>query len=547
MSADEVITLDSDDEDTNSTPTVSNILNNGNNAGITIKRIPAAPKVIPRPGTSRLPLPPELMQGPVNRAPIVPSIKKAQVPRKPGVFPPFALFSQEQRPQILRMEPNISFGEIGRKLGEMWHSLTEIEKEEYRRRAREISDQKMAEYNSNLASMPPQQRQMAIHANSPAQKKKKTHGYAIFSAEMKKNLGNAMSPQETANVIAESWRSATPSVRKDYEDRATRINIAQARRLQQLTASPTKPQQHSNHFNNSSMGPGLRISSVSSLSPQPKRLMNRPTPPAPAPLGPKLPSGITISRVEPEISIVDENVQNYHQPVQPPPPVVSRMAPNPNRGMMNNRMRGGVPAPSIRRPVMSPAAQAAMRVKAQLRAQNPGNHAMGMGGQWANNVTNQRVAPPRPYMNNGQQRMMQHQQVYRGPGGTGGLKRPMPRVGPNMMPMKKVRANVPPVEQKLCRSCGFINPVGCRLAERTEMLAALSELTMTHIDLVKDQVEGYPGEICRRCMCSLNNFISFKKTFNDGQEKLRLKFGAPPETVASESSGLLPLPDSIVN
>ena len=33
-------------------------------------------------------------------------------------------------------DPNIGFGDLGRKLGEMWHALDENEKEDYRRRAR---------------------------------------------------------------------------------------------------------------------------------------------------------------------------------------------------------------------------------------------------------------------------------------------------------------------------------------------------------------------------------------------------------------------------
>ena len=164
-------------------------------------------------------------------------------------------------------DKNIS-GEIGRKLGEMWHALSEAEKEEYRRRAREISDRKMAEYQNHLAKMPPQQRHLAIQASNAPAKKRKTHGYAIFSAEMRKNLGNAMSPQETANVIAESWRSASPDVRRDYEERAARINAAQARKIAQHQAQTSNQNNPSpNRFNNASSS-GLRISSVSSLSPQ---------------------------------------------------------------------------------------------------------------------------------------------------------------------------------------------------------------------------------------------------------------------------------------
>ena len=253
MAEEEIITLDSDDEDTvpQQPPMVPDHFSSSDNgAGVTIKRIPAAPRVIPRgpprarpvgmspgPGGSRgpLPLPPGVTASPTAG----PGGRKAQLPKKPGVFPPFALFSQEQRPLLLNEDPSMGFGEIGRKLGEMWHSLTEEEKENYRRRAREIGDQKMVEYQKNLAKMPPQQRQMAINqANAPAVKRRKTHGYAIFSAEMRKNLGNAMSPQETANVIAESWRSASPSVRRDYEERAAKINQAQEKRFQQISRSP---------------------------------------------------------------------------------------------------------------------------------------------------------------------------------------------------------------------------------------------------------------------------------------------------------------------
>ena len=112
MADEEIITLDSDDED-ESVPNLQNF-QNGNNGGISIKRIPAAPRIIPRGpragpsgmghGGQGLPLPPGM--GPTG------GVKKSQVPRKPGVFPPFALFSQEQRPQILQDQPSISFGKF---------------------------------------------------------------------------------------------------------------------------------------------------------------------------------------------------------------------------------------------------------------------------------------------------------------------------------------------------------------------------------------------------------------------------------------------------
>ena len=486
MAETDIITLDSDEED-NAAGSNNQYMTNGNNngAGVTIKRIPAAPKVIPRgiAGPSGLTMQPH---------------RKPQVPKKPGVIPPFALFSQEKRNEILNEQPNISFGEVGRKMGELWHGLTETEKEDYRRRAREISDKKMADYQESLRKMPPQQRQIAISQANQPQKRRKTHGYAIFSAEMRKNLGNAMSPQETANVIAESWRSASPAVRRDYEDRAARVNAVQQRRVQPQMPQP-RPQMapsFPNQFNNSSNS-GLRISSVSSLSPQAKK---RP-PPMPnraitAP-GPRLPSGISITRVEPEVSIVDE------QPAQLPPPVV--------KNHMNSRGRG-----SIRRPALSPAAQAAMRVKAQLRNQQQIS-SQGHVNAGAGNGRGMINPRGRPFLNS------QGAPMYRmvGPG----MKRMAPRGGGMLGqgPAKMPRMNAPRIEQKLCRSCGMVGPVGCKLAERPEILQSLSELTLTPIDLVKDQLEGYPAEICRRCLTSISNYTVFKKTFCDGQEKLKAR------------------------
>ena len=79
---------------------------------------------------------------------------------------------------------------------------------------------------------------------------------------------------------AESWRSAAPDVRRDYEERAARINAAQARKqanynsqqalanqAQMAQKAQAQAQPSPNRFNNASSS-GLRISSVSSLSPQ---------------------------------------------------------------------------------------------------------------------------------------------------------------------------------------------------------------------------------------------------------------------------------------
>ena len=42
------------------------------------------------------------------------------------------LFSKEHRPKVKEENPDITFGQIGKKLGEMWRALSDAEKEKYK-------------------------------------------------------------------------------------------------------------------------------------------------------------------------------------------------------------------------------------------------------------------------------------------------------------------------------------------------------------------------------------------------------------------------------
>eukprot|EP00527_Entomoneis_sp_CCMP2396_P009831 CAMPEP_0198137994 /NCGR_PEP_ID=MMETSP1443-20131203/1422_1 /TAXON_ID=186043 /ORGANISM="Entomoneis sp., Strain CCMP2396" /LENGTH=75 /DNA_ID=CAMNT_0043799603 /DNA_START=145 /DNA_END=372 /DNA_ORIENTATION=- len=44
----------------------------------------------------------------------------------------FMLFSQEHRPKVKEEDPELTFGGIGKKLGELWRALTDEEKEKYK-------------------------------------------------------------------------------------------------------------------------------------------------------------------------------------------------------------------------------------------------------------------------------------------------------------------------------------------------------------------------------------------------------------------------------
>jgi hypothetical protein len=53
---------------------------------------------------------------------------KAKPKRKPNAY---MMFCKKMHPEITKENPDITFTETGKKLGEMWRALTDDEKKEY--------------------------------------------------------------------------------------------------------------------------------------------------------------------------------------------------------------------------------------------------------------------------------------------------------------------------------------------------------------------------------------------------------------------------------
>jgi hypothetical protein len=48
--------------------------------------------------------------------------------REPG---PYMVFCKKTRPKVVAENPDLSFGQVGKKLGEMWRELSDEEKKKY--------------------------------------------------------------------------------------------------------------------------------------------------------------------------------------------------------------------------------------------------------------------------------------------------------------------------------------------------------------------------------------------------------------------------------
>ena len=70
------------------------------------------------------------------------NVKTDETYKKPRKVPPYALFMQENRKKIQLEHPDMSFAEISKKMGEMWRSLSNEDKENYFTKAKFVNDHK---------------------------------------------------------------------------------------------------------------------------------------------------------------------------------------------------------------------------------------------------------------------------------------------------------------------------------------------------------------------------------------------------------------------
>ena len=315
--------------------------------------------------------------GSVKPTPPAPTITSGppRLPKRPGSMPPFALFSQEMRAKLQKEDPDIGFGDLGRKLGEMWHALKEEEKEDYRKKARQVAEQRMRSYNDAMRKMSPQKRAMLENQQRMQMnkiKKKRTSGYSIFCSEYRRKLAQEQPDLPFADIsktVADDWKLLSGEKRQSYEMRAQRFNTEEERKWRQRMVSQQNQQArirqmspsgrgrggmvtgrggstvYRNILPNSQRGrthmsmasrrgqynPGARgqnnqsglvIASVSSLSSSSSTSQSNYNLPSGISISKSadpdinLPKSISISRVEPDIQIVEESITNKPQQTQ---------------------------------------------------------------------------------------------------------------------------------------------------------------------------------------------------------------------------------------
>ena len=73
--------------------------------------------------------------------------------KRPGALSPYSLFLQEIWPKHKKENPGLSFTDMGKIVGEMWQNLDVASKEDYKRRAKEVSSTRFLDWRKESAQL----------------------------------------------------------------------------------------------------------------------------------------------------------------------------------------------------------------------------------------------------------------------------------------------------------------------------------------------------------------------------------------------------------
>lgn len=121
-------------------------------------------------------------------------------------MPAFMYFSNEMREKVKSENPVLKFTEIGKKLGEMWSSMSEEEKDPYNKRSKEDRERYMSEKKEYMSKQKPRV-------------KRGKSAYIYFTMEKREIVSEANGDLSFGGVtakLAEMWRALSDEDREPY-------------------------------------------------------------------------------------------------------------------------------------------------------------------------------------------------------------------------------------------------------------------------------------------------------------------------------------------
>jgi|UniRef100_A0A7S4D1B1 hypothetical protein len=151
--------------------------------------------------------------------------KDPNAPKKPMAS--FFFFCQEKRAEYRKEHPDVTFGEVGKALGELWKQLTAEEKAPFEKQAAQDKQR----YEKEMQSYTPPMRDASNGGDAKPQKKSKAKkdpnapkrgmtSFFLFSNDMRakvKNEGGGLKASEIVTKLAEMWKEADKETKEKYE------------------------------------------------------------------------------------------------------------------------------------------------------------------------------------------------------------------------------------------------------------------------------------------------------------------------------------------
>ena len=153
--------------------------------------------------------------------------KDKNAPKKP--LSGYVFFSIEERPNILKEDPNIGFGDISKKLSEKWKSLSENEKIPYINKSNDDKERfktEMEKYNISVSEPNEEENKNDKKKRKKKNKdapKKPLSAYLFFSMEERPKITEKdpnLKFVDITKMVAEKWKSLNEKDKAPYVTKA---------------------------------------------------------------------------------------------------------------------------------------------------------------------------------------------------------------------------------------------------------------------------------------------------------------------------------------
>lgn len=129
----------------------------------------------------------------------------------------YVLFSMEERKSIIQKSPDLSLGEVSKKCGQVWKTLTDAQKAPWQKKADELKQKRMAEIAEEEKINPPK-------------KKRAPSSYLLFAMEHRKVILEkepALAIGDVSKRCGAVWKAMSDGDKQTWKDKAATLKEAQ--------------------------------------------------------------------------------------------------------------------------------------------------------------------------------------------------------------------------------------------------------------------------------------------------------------------------------